>query len=240
MNSIYINSDAIFVSDSHTQDDRVELIVWLESLLSNPPSQVFLMGDISNLLIGAINSSVVKNNILIEAIENLSRKSQIFYFEGNHDFSLEGLFEYVIVIPRTSQPLLCYYEANTILLSHGDILLDTYYEAYIRILNSKPLLVFLGIIDKISCSLLYKFAHKKVSKKTIKLPQMQCINTIAKSRICAYKKYIKKLGVSIDMVIEGHYHIGKIFEYDGLKYVSLPSFLKKEVFYINKSEIKSV
>ncbi|RAX54389.1 hypothetical protein CCY99_03275 [Helicobacter sp. 16-1353] len=234
---ITINDDAIFIADSHTQENRDSLVLKLNNL-SNIPSQIFLVGDISNMLIGGIKSSVATNKNLIDSLHTLSQKSQLIYFEGNHDFDLEPILPNIKKIPRISQPILANYKNNNILLAHGDLFLDAKYEIYIRILTSKKTISFLRILDIVSCGKIYAFIRKKVENKKIKLPYNA--DSIIKSRIQSYRNYLKSQNLSIDMIIEGHFHIGKIAKNKDFTYIALSSFYYDETAFNIKNNCFSV
>lgn len=234
---ISINYDAIFIADSHTQNNRDALIFKLNNL-SSIPSQIFLLGDISNLLIGGIKSSVESNKDLIDALQNLSLKSQIIYFEGNHDFDLAPILPNIIKIPRYSQPIVADYKNSKILLAHGDLFLDKKYEIYIRILTSKKIIKFLSVIDSVICGKIYNFIRKKVEQKKINFPQNE--DSIIERRISIYMDYIKSRNLNIDMVVEGHFHIGKIAKNRDFVYVALPSFYYEGSIFDIKNDCFSV
>ncbi|RDU64712.1 UDP-2,3-diacylglucosamine diphosphatase [Helicobacter sp. MIT 14-3879] len=225
--NITINNDAIFIADSHTQDGRDSLIYNLKKI-KFLPSQIFLLGDISNILIGNINRSVISNKDLIDIINFLSNSSQVIYFEGNHDFHLSSLFPNVIKIPRKFQPLLTSFGDKKVLLSHGDLFLDKKYEFYIKFLTSNITSKAIKIIDLISQGKLYSFIENKVKNKQIRFSNDT--ESLIQNRILAYKNYIKLLGIRVDIVIEGHFHIGKIIR-DEFTYISLPSFYFNEKIF---------
>lgn len=212
-----IKQDAIFIADSHTQccsqNRRDSLIFVLEKMLDSVPSQIFLMGDISNILVGNLKSSIKSNKTLLNAIDLLSKKAQIIYFEGNHDFNLENLLPSVIKIPRKNQPLLATFGDKTALIAHGDIFLDKKYEIYIKILSAKVSAKILNAMDLATFGRFYSFIEKKVQNKKIRLLQDEgAIYALIKRRIQSYENYILRHNLRVDFVIEGHFHLGKIVQ----------------------------
>lgn len=238
-----ISNDAIFIADSHTQNGRDSLILGLEKLLHSPPSQIFLMGDISNILVGNLKSSIKSNQRLISTIDSLTPKAQIIYFEGNHDFNLERIMPSVIKIPRKSQPQLATFGDKTALIAHGDIFLDKKYEIYIKILSAKVSEKILNALDLATFGRLYGFIEKKVQNKRIRLLHDEsAIQTLIQRRIQSYENYILHKNLRVDLVIEGHFHLGKIVAKDSrestfksnFSYVALPSFFDEgKVFRIS-------
>lgn len=238
---IHINDDAIFIADSHIQKNRDALIYKLnnlDSIRQKIPSQIVFLGDISNLLVGKIRSSEIINEKLIECIKNL--KSQIIYFEGNHDFNIKSILDSPnIIIPRDMQPVIARYKNKTIILAHGDIFLDQKYEFYINTITSKKMISFLGCLDFVSKGKIFNIINNKVKAKEIKYPRNA--DSIINQRISAYKNYIKSLDIKVDMVIEGHFHIGKIINDKDFIYVAMPSFCHDaKIFDIQNKKFETI
>lgn len=219
-----IKKGAIFIADSHTQNGRESLIFALEKLLDSPPSQIFFMGDISNILVGNLKSSVESNCDLIRAISAISAKCEVFYFEGNHDFNLARILPNVKVISRKNQPLLARFGDKTALLAHGDIFCGIKYEIYIRFLTSKIMARILNVLDFISCGRIYRITEKIVQSKKLRfLEDESTIRAILKKRVQAYQKYLDSHKLRVNLIIEGHFHLGKI-EHGNFTYIALPAF----------------
>ena len=229
-----IKQDAIFIADSHTQHGRDSLILSLEKLLKSPPSQIFLMGDISNILVGNLKSSLKSNEKLLNTLNSLSQKAQIIYFEGNHDFNLERILPNIIKIPRKNQPQLAHFGNQTALIAHGDIFLDKKYEIYIKILSAKVSAKILNALDLATFGRLYALIEKKVQSKKIRLLSDECaIHTLIKKRIQSYQNYISRHNLCVDFVIEGHFHLGKIV-LDCAKYLDSATFAKNPLDSANR------
>ena len=207
-----IRDDAIFIADSHTQKNRDGLIFWLENL-REIPSQIFLLGDIANMLVGGVKSSLAENERLLLCLKNLAQKTQIFYFEGNHDFNVSAAFEAgfaldwearftanlgaganlktdanLIVVKRASQPLLADFAGKAVLLAHGDLFLDLRYEIYIKILTSRFALKCLAWLDCATFGALYRALQKRIAAKEIRTPRDP--KSLIESRIQAYRGYL--------------------------------------------------
>ncbi|STP11604.1 metallophosphoesterase [Helicobacter cinaedi] len=273
-NAPRINKDAIFIADSHFMPLHLQplpeqgevaskaLLDYFKTLLKNPaqiPSQIFLMGDITHLLLGGVKSSVDTHKELLDSICTLSQVSQVWWFEGNHDFGLNALqkraeFSKIYFIPRSKQPLAFSYinesashlestkESQNVLLAHGDLFLNKKYELYIRCMQTKIMRWLLALLDSVTFGNLYASIAKKVNHNTIRQGKTD-IESFAKKRICAYNTYlqnaIKKAQAladeQIDMIIEGHFHIGKAYKGESL-YISLPSFyLTRSIFSIESA-----
>lgn len=244
-----LNSDAIFIADSHFKgDDSTDssskaLLDYFDTLLTstNMPSQIFLMGDIANLLLGALDSSIAHNKALLEHIALLSQRAEVWWLEGNHDFYLNALqnsyLSQVRIVSRKHQPL-CFTHKDSqrhIFLAHGDIFLPKKYELYIGTMTSKCMQYALKWLDYVTFGKLYNVIVRKVNNKIINIGNMDIID-FANKRILAYKHYMQNNAKSHKcadniVIIEGHFHIGQSYvePQSGALYIALPSF------YVNRS-----
>jgi len=201
-----LKEGAIFIADAHYPNHSKELIPLLESINSAnvQTSQLFLMGDIFDLLVG--NSSYLKARFSkeIELIEQIATKLEVFYIEGNHDFNLKPLFKNTKIIPISKQPLILKDKNKTIAISHGDKFNTTLlYKIYTKLIRN-PFII--KLIPQI-------YAKKKIEKMSAKKICKKIENF--ENCILNIKKYH-----SSNLIIEGHFH-------QGIKqknYISLPSF----------------
>ncbi|MBR2495430.1 hypothetical protein [Helicobacter sp.] len=214
----------------------------LQSLLLNPPTQLFLMGDIAHLFIPHITHNAVIHREFITLLNALSHRMEVFYFEGNHDFGLDSrLLPRVKIYPRKLQPAVFTYQNKLFLLSHGDCFITKGYEYYITALSAPFTLSVLKLIDTISLGYIHSCARSLVNAKHIKSLALNeyDFRDFASKRIAAYKHYTycnahdlptlqnqvhkpyKQTPEKCDFgVIEGHFHIGKKWQ----NFFALPSF----------------
>lgn len=219
-----LNSDAIFIADSHFNPSNAsELLSYLQSLIT-PPSQMILMGDIAQILLGNLKSSISSNHQLLSALDNLEKKGmQIIWLEGNHDLFLSSIKKFKLLkktlfVPRKKQPLLATYQNQTYALAHGDLFLNRGYHFYIQMLTNIPKL--LQCIDYLSEGEMYHEIEKKLQCKPIKKHSCHFFEFACK-RIELYRQHLQ---IPFKGIIEGHFHIGKKLELYGMIYVALPSF----------------
>ncbi len=202
-----LKEGAVFIADAHYPNHkREEFLDFLNSIYLGKiyATQLILMGDIFDLLVG--NSSYLKNRFKdeIALLENIASKIEVIYLEGNHDFYLKPIFNRVKIFPIDKQPLYMKYSNLVVALSHGDnILMPLKYKIYTRLIRN-PLIL------KILPDLIAKYKLKSMSKKRIckDIPNFE-------NRVKDIKKYYKA-----DIIIEGHYHQDKIYD----NYYALPSF----------------
>ena len=227
-----IQNEAIFVADSHYNEKNIEFLTFLKKIESKEIlcSQLFLMGDMIDFISGESRYFIKQNYQVIELLNKLSKDIQIVYLEGNHDYNLKSIFPNINVIKRENQPLLAKLENNqTISLSHGDNFINWKYDLYCKIIRNTFFLQFMNLID------INFFISKKIE------------NTLVNKNICHkmnnFKQIVEKRikNYNTDIVIEGHYHQGDIYNINNKKYVNIPSLCcQKEYVKIKDLEFEKV
>jgi len=211
----FLKDGAVFVADSHYSKQNRDLYKLLLKFQKNPPPQLFLVGDIFQLL---LNFPYLKtyNNEIIELINQLSESTEIFYFEGNHDFCLKGVFNSKIKI-------LMELKKDGICINHGDIYIeDKIYKFYSKIVRKK---IMLSVFNIISFNFINNWVFKKILNKKIRCHKIGEFKKLAKYKIKQYK--------NCNLIIEGHYHQNKKYK----NYLNLPSlYCQKSYLEFQKSE----
>ncbi|WP_066389128.1 metallophosphoesterase [Helicobacter himalayensis] len=241
MEQVIIANDALFVADSHWGGSDAHAKKSSKALLalldSTNASQVFLMGDIAQVLVGNLKKSKDSNCALLESVRALSERAEVFWFEGNHDFGLRYLdLPNVHIISRSQQPLLAEFNGKSVSLAHGDLFLNFKYKFYIGVLNSSFGLWCVKIADILTKGKLYENLERKILQKKVRdfeVDSQKC-EEFCKKRLLAYKKffsrkYCKMLEMTPKIIIEGHFHLDARFTKGEILYICLPSF------YINGS-----
>lgn len=227
LNSLPIQESAIFVADSHFNQQRDAFYLFLEQLNNNTitTTQLFLMGDMFEFITQESHYFVEQNRKVITLLNELSLRIEIIYLEGNHDYNLEKLFPKIAVITRKNQPLMAQYQQQTVALSHGDNFTPFFYNLYCAIIRNKPLLLFLNAID---------FNHW-LSKRIDK--------ALSAKNICHtfthFEKWVEKRleHYDADVIIEGHFHQGKEFVFTDKRYINVPSlFCSKEYVVLHNNQ----
>ncbi len=222
-----IKENAIFFADVHINDKRDDFYEVLKKIEKEDlfVSQIFLMGDIFDLLIGGIDWTIKINKKYVDLLNKLSEKIEIYYFEGNHDFNLSKIFPKIKLFPLKNQPIIAIYKNKKILLSHGDILSSKSYEIYSKIIRNKFVLKILDFLDNnfnnfISKIIISKQKDKNICKKIKNFKEI-------------VKKRLKNIDLkNIDYYIEGHFHQNKKFDFKQIIYINLPSFACNKSFII--------
>jgi len=206
---IEIKENALFIADSHYPhhgDSFLKLLYKLENEEVKIP-QLFLMGDNFDLLFGYNDYIQTFSFEAIELLQKLSKKLEIHYFEGNHDFCLKDVFPNVNVYSREEQPTIFTLGDKKVAVSHGDKYVTGFgYDLYCTVLRNKTTLTLLRPFEKA----IIEHRMKKLSQKDICQP------------LHKFEKKVEEILEhyrDADMVIEGHFHQAKVID----KYISLPS-----------------
>ncbi|NPA84212.1 MAG: UDP-2,3-diacylglucosamine diphosphatase [Epsilonproteobacteria bacterium] len=220
---ISLKDGAIFVADVHYQRGiRQELDHLLQWLLHQPPPQLLLMGDIFDLLVGTVPSTIERNSRPIQQLRQLSELTECHYFEGNHDFNLASLFPKMRVYPREVQPVIFEAAGRRIALAHGDLCVGSCYEYYCTWIRKESILRLLDIFnvgDWIVERVLRRSAQKNLCRSIPRFHQ------IIERKLATYPR--------VDLIIEGHFHQN----YFTRRYINLPAFgcTRSVVLYQNRT-----
>ncbi|MCV3458330.1 metallophosphoesterase [Campylobacter lari] len=224
-----IKENAIFIADAHENENRRGFWEFLQALKDKKiqTPQLFLMGDIFDLLIYEVKATHDFAKAYIDLLEELADEIEIIYLEGNHDFNLAKFFKKVKVFSIKQQPLLCEFQDKTLVkLAHGDIFLKPFLQFCLKSLRNHYLLFFLNFLNIINKEKITQKILKNQNKKQLirKIPHFA---TLVKERLKHY---------NIGFVIEGHYHQDVFLEYENIKYLNLATFAYKESFFVVKYE----
>ncbi|MDR2906152.1 MAG: UDP-2,3-diacylglucosamine diphosphatase [Helicobacteraceae bacterium] len=233
-----IERGAIFAADAHFNPiNRSEILAFLDKIINGEikTKQLFLLGDMSDLLIGGFEYLLEFNKPLIERIAAVAdRGIEVYYFEGNHDFLLNEVFsnENIKIIERGDQPKLFDFCGREALILHGDREAGIFYEIYTLILRNKILLKLLNIFltDSVKNAIFGAVLRRQQTKKMYRK-----IANFTEKRSKKIEDWLK----AADIVIEGHFHQGAYFGKLGAEYKNLwafasPSGLENGQFGENK------
>jgi UDP-2,3-diacylglucosamine hydrolase len=204
-----IEEKALFIADAHYPhygDVFLKILEGLDSGELKTP-QLFLMGDIFDLLFGYSEYIQTFSKKAINLLQKLSTSMEIYYLEGNHDFCLKSLFPNINIYSRAEQPVEFRLNGQTIYLAHGDLYeTGLGYDLYSKLLRDKTTLTLLKTFEK-------QIVDYQINRlKTKKI----CSNFIGyESRFEKIRRHYPK----DTLIIEGHFHQGVVYK----NYISLPS-----------------
>ncbi len=219
-----IKENAIFIADAHYPhhgDEFLKILQDLDNLRLEIP-QLFLMGDIFDLLFGYNQYIKTFSNQAITILQKISKKIDIYYFEGNHDFCLKEIFPHIKIYNRDEQPVKFRLNSRDVYLSHGDLFeVGLKYNIYSKIVRNRFILTILLPFQKqIIDFQMRKLRDKKICYKFIDF----------KLKIDRIKRAYPKNS----LIVEAHFHQAKIFK----DYISLPSLAcQKEIAIIKEGKL---
>jgi UDP-2,3-diacylglucosamine hydrolase len=225
-----LKSGAILIADAHCAPWRTPFIDFLHALDSGKivTEQLILMGDIFDMLYGPIPRTYHYNTEGIELLNRLSSRLEIIYLEGNHDFLIADLFPLITVIQRQHQPLILAYEGKSIALSHGDSAMGVGYEVYTALIRSPLVLGFLRLIDTIGKGFIVAWLEKMMKQKS-HCRSIESFFDVIEKRLAS-----RRLD-SVDILIEGHFHQNRTFDFPQLHYINIGAFACNERYFTVQS-----
>jgi UDP-2,3-diacylglucosamine hydrolase len=225
-----LREGAILVADSHYAPWRTLFIDFLRALESGEieTSQLILMGDNCDLLFGPVDETLRLNREIIALLNTLSTSIEIVYLEGNHDFRLASLFPNITIVSRAKQPLIMEYGSQKVALLHGDITVPLGYEIYTALIRNRPLLYCLNKINN-------WFGGCIIKQLTSQMKRKNHCHAINDFRSMAHRHVSQQWISQCDIVIEGHYHQNKSFDFETYRYINLGAFACNERYYVVKS-----
>lgn len=220
---LIIKEGALFIADAHDSSERAFFFDFLVYVNQNPPPQLFLMGDMFDLLVGSVDYGVKQYQHYIDLIEEIGHKCEVYYFEGNHDFNLSKLFKHVHVIPIEEQPLLCQLPSGkSCLLLHGDKYGSFVQRCYTSIIRNSAVLKVLNGLDVVLDGAISKKIQNDQSKKRL-CKQIENFTTLMQQKLHFYPK--------VNVIAEGHYHQNVDFMVSGTHYVNFSSFACNQSYF---------
>ena len=229
--SFEIQEGAVFLADAHynkaTGERSLERFFSHLQNLSQKPPQLFLLGDIFDMLFGGVASTAKPNQEIIDAIENLAKEVEVFYFEGNHDFRVEKFFsKNITVFPFEKQPALFTCKNKKALLAHGDFDAPLGYRLYTKWIRNPLTLYVLNIYNSITDNSVLRYVQKHMDKKE-QCREFEWFGEFVQKRV-------QKPTFECDIYIDGHFHQNKIFQLKNIKYINLGAFACNQRYFVVK------
>lgn len=225
-----LRAGAILVADAHCAPWRTPfadfLIALEEGRIVTP--QLVLMGDVFDLLFGPIPATVEANRESVDRLNRLSKRLEIVYLEGNHDFRLRAVFPAIRVIERERQPWIVRYADRTVALSHGDCGMGWGYGLYTALIRNRIILSLLNRLDRIGNGFILRYLERSMRRKNHCKP------------IDAFEEKTQKRleGMEtdgIDVWIEGHFHQNRTLELSHYRYINVAAFACNERYFTVQS-----
>ncbi len=233
---IRIQPGAWLIADAHYADYNPKLYDFFSKLRAEElPPQLFLMGDIFDLLFGHAPNSIEPNRKMVDLLQRISMQTEIFYLEGNHDFGLKEIFgDSMKIVERSQQPLIATFGDRRIALHHGDIIQGIGYEIYTAWIRNPWVDRFLNGIDTIQDGAIIKWLEGYNRKKR------PCYRIEDFKERMNERMQILKKRYRFDIWIDGHYHQNVRYRFDDIEYVNLPAFACTESFMLLNSSDRGI
>lgn len=225
-----LQEGAILIADAHCAPWRTSFIDFLHALESDEivTPQLILMGDIFDMLYGPIPRSYRYSTEGMDLLNRLSKKIQIIYLEGNHDFLLGDLFPDLTVIRREEQPIVMDYKGKKVALSHGDSAMGLGYELYTALIRSPLVLSLLRLIDTLGNGCIVGWLEKQMKRKS-HCRNIEDFEGLTMKRIKTFHSE------SIDVLIEGHFHQNRSIKFPQFDYINVGAFACNERYFTVQS-----
>jgi len=212
----FLKDGAVFIADSHYSKQNQDLKFLLLKIKNNEikTNQIFLVGDIFHLLL-PFKFLIEYNQEIINLINELSKTKEVYYFEGNHDFCLEGIFDKnVKVLKELKKDRIC--------INHGDIYIeDKFYKFYSKFVRNK---IIMNVMNLITLNFINNWIFRKILNKNIKCEKIDNFISLAEYKLLQYQ--------DCNLIIEGHYHQNEIYK----NYINLPSLYCQNSFFQLKNK----
>ncbi len=223
-----IKNGAIFIADAHEDDRKDAFYCFLKQIESGDivTTQLFLMGDMFDLLVGKVEYGTKKYKKYIDLIDLIALYVEVYYFEGNHDFALSNLFKNVKVIPIQLQPMEFVLEDDTLVyLLHGDKYGGLVHNTYTKLIRSPFILSILNFIDKRKDNYISKRIEADQHRKKL-CTKIENFEDMIIAKIPNYNPQQNSY------IVEGHYHQNHMFRQNSVNYINLPSFACNQSYFI--------
>lgn len=224
---IEIKEGAFVISDAHHSHKRPQLLNFFKDIQSKKyqPTQLILMGDIFDVLIGGIAKTIEQNKEIVEVLKDISKNIDVIYLEGNHDFNLKSIFKNIKVYRLSQQPLECLANGKTTYLAHGDFSAPVGYRIYTFFIRNRFILLILNTINKLFNNLILNKLDNYLDKKD-DCKKIENFEQIIKKRI--ENKF------DCEYFIEGHFHQDSLLKLKNCNYINLGAFACNQRYFVVK------
>lgn len=229
-----VKEGAFFVADAHYASYRPLFAKLVEQLMAGElkTPQLFLMGDVFDLLMGPIKAFTKMEQDLVTKLQELSQKMEVIYLEGNHDFQLKSIFPDMVIYPLSAQPIEASFKNQKGFLAHGDWNEGRMYKIYTFIIRNRVILRTLDLLDRLFFHQISRRFRQKIAEKKL-CSEFQNFETYIRTKFKGESRYE-------GWFIEGHYHQGSRFLIDEMLYHNLEAMACNKSYFVVQSNMNVI
>lgn len=222
-----IKEGAFVISDAHYSHKRPQLLNFFKDIQSKKykPTQLILMGDIFDVLIGSVGQTINKNKEIVDVLNEISKDIETIYLEGNHDFNVNNIFKNINIFKLSQQPVECVADGKKTYLAHGDFDGPLGYKVYTFFIRNPIVLFILNAIN-------YFFNNTILNRLDLFLEKKDDCKKIKNFEDIVKKRLEKKY--DCDYFIEGHFHQDSSLKLKNFTYINIGAFACNQRFFVVK------
>jgi len=206
----------LFLSDAHYPRNDIFIDFLIDNY--NKYDNIYILGDLFEFYYGYENFFYPHHIKLINALNIISNKTRLVLFEGNHEYRLEKIKQFVNA-EVIKDSLIEQIDGKKVFMQHGDTI-DTKDLSYRIFRNSLKNSLTLSVINKISPTTLFNLS-KSASSFSKKITKSKKIKKIDEAFLNFAKNRIKG---GADIVILAHTHRPSITKIDKGLYINSGDF----------------
>jgi UDP-2,3-diacylglucosamine hydrolase len=209
-----------FLADTHVTDRHdpayEKLLAFLQHQIEIGTDEIFLLGDIFEYMCGRHEEYLVEFREFFVFLGLIAKnKKKLYYFEGNHDIHLSGLFarfQEKMIIPIGQihvcrGPMIFEWEGQRGYVSHGDELAyeEHLYQFYKKFIRSRFMEFFVNHFLSYRFFLFLARIASKFSRR--KRERISREKGIGREREKLLRGIAKKIAKDVDILVCGHFHV---------------------------------
>ena len=215
----------IFIADAHLKSPRDAnyrtLIRFLETLPADTDT-LYLMGDLFEFWVGDPDPVFGHYREIIDCLKGVrGRGVRIVYFEGNHDFHLDGFFVRQLQAEVHKAGSVVEIGGQRVYLCHGDQInrADYRYRAFRFVFRSALVKALLPLFSRRlaarTADTMSRASHRRHGARHRRWDYRQILDSFARERFAD----------GCDAVITGHYHLPILKREGGRLFISLGDWI---------------
>ncbi|HJV67282.1 MAG TPA: UDP-2,3-diacylglucosamine diphosphatase [Geomonas sp.] len=215
----------IFIADAHLrspEDTNYRTLLRFLEELPRDTETVYLLGDVFEFWIGDPAPLYSHYRDIIECLKRLRERGVgIVYFEGNHDFHLDGFFSKHLQAKVYKAGAVVEIGGEKVYLCHGDQINreDYRYRAFRFVFHSPVVKALIPLFSRRlaarTASTLSRRSSRKHEARRKRWDYRVILDSFARGRFAA----------GCDVVITGHYHLPIFKRQDGHLFISLGDWI---------------